>query len=96
MEKFRGTNLRSICGQNLTEQNAKAHKEEECTSDWRNPEKIQIESRGRTAHSANHKLERRGGFAFFRFSQRCLLIYTVSTLWILEAVMNRKHLWVYS
>jgi hypothetical protein len=23
------------------EQNAKAHKEEECTSDWRNPEKIQ-------------------------------------------------------
>jgi hypothetical protein len=33
------------------EQNTKAHKEEECTSDWRNLEKIRRESRGRTAHN---------------------------------------------
>jgi hypothetical protein len=69
-EKFRGTNLRSMCGQNLTEQNAKTQKEEECTSDWKNPEKIWRESRGRTAHSANHKLERRDGFAFFSYFPR--------------------------
>jgi hypothetical protein len=55
-----------ICGQNFTEQNAKAHKEEECTSDWRNLEKIRRECRGRNAHSANCKLERHGGFSFFQ------------------------------
>jgi hypothetical protein len=51
-------------------QNAKAHKEEECTSDWRNPEE-ELHTLVTVSLS---------GFGFFTFSQHRFLIYTVSTL----------------
>jgi hypothetical protein len=46
------------------EQNAKAHKEEECTSNSRNPEKIQRESEDELHTVGYCKLERCGGLLF--------------------------------
>jgi hypothetical protein len=60
-------------------QNAKEHKEEECTSDWRNPEKIRREEE--ELHTlVTISLRGAAVLLFSDFFLRWLVIHTTSTL----------------